>query len=114
MRFHWQQFSPGEKEALLRHFVLHKRNATVSAEKVCQALKNTHYLTCVSPGNGATLVEFVSAKPGIRAGVAVSDDLTDGIYQAALRAFGLELEEEPLPAEKKSRATRKAGRVVHV
>src|SRR5687767_10400177 len=106
MRVYWQQFSPGEKEAMLRHYILHEKNASVSPEKVCQAMQQTHFLACVSPGGGPSLVEFVSSKPGVPAGKAIAQDLTDGIYQAALRATGVDLEEEA----PRSRRTRRAGK----
>ncbi len=113
MRVHWRQFSPGEKKALLRHYVFHKRAASVSAEKVCEAMQETHFLSCVSPAGGRTLVEFVSSRPGVRQGAAIADDLTDGIYQAALRAYGVDLDDEK-PKKIKTRATRKAGKHRHV
>ncbi len=113
MTLHWHQFSPGEKEALVRHYVFHKQNAMVTAEKICEAMQKTHFLACISPGSGPTLVEFVSSKPGVRAGTAVAEDLTDGIYRAALRAFGVDLEDDK-PTHKNTRATRKAGKHRHV
>jgi len=112
MRVHWHQFSPGEKEALVRHYVLHKRKAAVTAERICEAMQETHFLACVSPGGGRTLVEFVSSRPGIQAGAAIGTDLTDGIYQAALRAYGIDLDDKP--TQKKTGATRKAGKHRHV
>jgi hypothetical protein len=111
MIVHWQQFSPGEKDALLRHFVLHTQRASVTAEKVCKVMQQTHFFTCVSPAGGRTLVEFVSGKPGAKPGAAIAEDLTEGIYQAALRAYGVELADERKP---KSKATRKAGNHRHV
>jgi hypothetical protein len=113
MRVQWQQFSPGEKEALLKHYVFHRVDVQVSPEKVCQAMQNTHFLACVSPGNGSTLVEFISSRSGTPTGAAISNDLTDGIYQAALRAYGVDLECNP-PSKPKPGPVRRDGKVHHV
>jgi len=97
---------------LLRHYILHQNKGQVSPEKVCQVMKETHFLTCVSPGNGKTLVEFVSSCAGSNTGAAISNDLDDGIYKAALRAQGLELVDEL--GQAKTGPVRKAGKVSHV
>lgn len=112
MRLQWQQFSPAEKEAILRHYILHQKSGQVSPEKVCQVMRETHFLTCVSPGNGKTLVEFVSSGAGANTGAAIASDLTEGIYKAALRAQGVELVDDP--NQPKSGPTRQAGKVTHL
>ena len=44
MKFYWEQLSPREREALLRHFLLRKPlDAPVTAEDVCAALEKNPY-----------------------------------------------------------------------
>src|SRR5688500_13832158 len=94
MKFDWQQLSPRERDALLRHFLM-KRNmdAPVSAEKVCAALHKAHYLSCFTNPDGRAIFRFVTTAKGVRSGASVSDELADGIYKAALRARGVEVED---------------------
>ena len=103
MRMHWQQFSPAEKEALLGHFVLHQPKEPVSAEKVWREMQKTHFLSCVSAVGGSAVIGFGPSAPGGQGGVAVSEDITEGIYIAALRAAGVDLVDG---TPEKSRATR--------
>jgi hypothetical protein len=94
MKFYWQQLSPKEREVLLRHFLL-KRNldAPVTAERVCAALQKTHSLSCHTSAQGKAVIQFVTHKAGVRSGTSLADDLAEGIYKAALRAKGVELED---------------------
>ena len=105
MRMHWQQFSPAEKEALLRHFVLHQPQEPVSPEKVWREMQKTHFLSCVSAVGGAAVIDFGPSRPGKLGGVAVSEDITEGIYIAALRAAGVDLDDG---SPKKARPARAA------
>jgi hypothetical protein len=107
MRFDWQQLSPGEREALLRHFLLNKKNAPVTAERVCAAMQKTHYMSCHTTAEGKTVIQFVTTAPRpigessakstlagpTRAGVSLSDDVAEGIYKAALRAKGVQVDD---------------------
>ena len=99
MRFDWQQLSPGEREALLRHFLLNKKNAPVTAERVCAAMQKTLYMSCQTTAEGKTVIQFLTAAPRensgkpVRAGVSLSDDVAEGIYKAALRAKGVQVDD---------------------
>jgi hypothetical protein len=94
MKFDWQQLSPREREALLRHFLLkRKMDGPVTAEKVCAALHKTHYLSCYAKADGKAVFRFVTTAKGVRSGMSMSDELTDGIYKAALRAKGVDVED---------------------
>ena len=53
MRFDWQQLSPGERDVLLRHFLLKSTvKAPVTPEKVCAVMEKTHYLSCFTNEEG--------------------------------------------------------------
>ena len=94
MKFYWEQLSPREREALLRHFLLRKRfDAPVTAEGVCAALQKTHSLSCHSNKEGKLVFQFVTVARGARSGASLADDFSDGIFKAALRATGVELED---------------------
>ena len=42
MRYDWRQLSPGEKEALLRHFVLHQpTHSPVTVEQIYETMQRT-------------------------------------------------------------------------
>src|SRR5688572_10418258 len=94
MKFYWEQLSPNEREMLLRHFLLKQRNAPVTAEGVCAALQKTHSLSCYSSKDGKLVFQFVTARRGARTGASLADDFSEGIYKAALRAKGVEVEDE--------------------
>lgn len=93
MKFDWQQLSPREREALLRHFLLKRKNVPVTAEKVCAALHATHYLSCYSNPDGKAIFRFVHTAKGARSGASVAENLTDGIFKAALRTKGIQVED---------------------
>ena len=94
MKFYWEQLSPREREALLRHFLLRKRlDAPVTAEGVCAALQKTHSLSCYSNKEGKIVFQFVSSARGARSGTSLAEDFSEGIYKAALRAKGVELDD---------------------
>src|SRR5262249_55779497 len=94
MRFDWQQLSPGERDVLLRHFLLKSTvKAPVTPEKVCAVMEKTHYLSCFTNEEGKAVIQFVTTKKGVRSGVSTSENLTEGIFKAALRAKGIELED---------------------
>jgi hypothetical protein len=86
--------SPREREALLRHFLLRKRLDTpVTAEGVCAALQKTHSLSCYSNKEGKIVFQFVTTARGSKSGASLADDFSEGIYKAALRAKGVEVED---------------------
>jgi hypothetical protein len=94
MKFYWEQLSPREREALLRHFLLRKRlDAPVTAEGVCAALQKTHSLSCHSNKEGKIVFQFVTSARGARSGASLAEDFSEGIYKAALRAKGVEVED---------------------
>jgi hypothetical protein len=94
MKFYWEQLSPREREALLRHFLLRKPlDAPVTAEGVCAALQKTHSLSCYSSKEGKLVFQFVTTARGSRSGASLAEDFSDGIYKAALRAKGIEVED---------------------
>ena len=94
MKFYWEQLSPREREALLRHFLLHRRTeAPITAEQVCAALQRTHYLSLRTKQDGRAVFRFVTTAKGARSGASVADKLTEGIYKAALRAKGVQVED---------------------
>jgi hypothetical protein len=94
MKFYWEQLSPREREALLRHFLLRKPlDAPVTAEGVCAALQKTHALSCHSNKEGKLVFQFVTTARGARSGASLADDFSEGIYKAALRAKGVEVED---------------------
>lgn len=94
MKFNWQQLSPRERDALLRHFLMKRQmDAPVTATKICAALHDTHYLSCFTKPDGKAVLRFVTTAKGARSGSSISDDLSDGIYKAALRAKGVQVED---------------------
>jgi hypothetical protein len=94
MKFDWQQLSPCERDALLRHFLLkRKKDVTVTAEKICAALKQTHYLAFNTDNDGKAIFRFVRTHKGAQSGASVADNLNEGIFKAALRAKGVKLED---------------------
>ena len=93
MKFYWEQLSPNEREMLLRHFLLKQRNTPVTAEGVCAALQKTHSLSCYSSKDGKLVFQFVTARRGARTGASLADDFSEGIFKAALRAKGVEVED---------------------
>lgn len=94
MKFYWEQLSPREREALLRHFLLKKRmDAPVTAEGVCAALQKTHSLSCYSNQEGKLVFQFVTTERGARTGASLAEDVSEGIFKAALRAKGVEVED---------------------
>lgn len=93
MRFDWQQLSPRERQVLVRHFLFRAdMPASVTPEKVCAVMQRTHQLTCYTTKDGKAVIEFVT-KRGVRAGVSTAETFTDGIFKAALRAKGVDLED---------------------
>lgn len=111
MKFVWQQLSPGEREALLRHVLL-KRAAEgpVTAEKVCAALHKTHSLSCFTESQGKVYFRFEmtakAVRSGARSGVSLSEEFADGIYKAALRAKGVHVEDGFRIARNRARSSR--------
>ncbi len=98
MKFYWEQLSPREREALLRHFLLRKRlDAPVTAEGVCAALQKTHSLSCFSNKEGKLIFQFVTTRRGSKSGASLAEDFSEGIYKAALRAKGVEVEDGMSP-----------------
>jgi len=93
MRFDWQQLSPGERQILVRHFLLRPNgSAPVTPERVCAVMQKTHQLTCYMSKDGKAVIEFVT-KRGMRTGVSTAETLTEGIFKAALRARGVDVED---------------------
>jgi hypothetical protein len=93
MKIYWEQLSPGEREVLMRHVLLKKRDVPVTAEGVCAALQKTHSLSCHSSKEGKLVFQFLTTRRGARTGKSLADDFQDGIYKAALRAKGLLVED---------------------
>lgn len=93
MKIYWEQLSPRERDVLLRHFLLHRRDVPVTAEGVCAELRKTHSLSCHSSKEGKLVFEFVTTQRGARTGSSLAEDFADGIYKAALRAKGLQVED---------------------
>lgn len=94
MKYYWEQLSPREREVLLRHFLLQRRNDTpVTAEGVCAALQKTHALSCYSNKEGKLVFQFVTTARGARSGASLAEDVSEGIFKAALRAKGVEVED---------------------
>jgi len=108
MKFYWEQLSPNEREMLLRHFLLKQRNTPVTAEGVCAALQKTHSLSCHSNKDGKLVFQFVTARRGARTGASLADDFSEGIFKAALRAKGVEVEDPHEAQLAPRRATRLA------
>jgi hypothetical protein len=107
MKFYWEQLSPREREALLRHFLLKKRldESPVTAEGVCAALQKTHSLSCYSNKEGKLVFQFVTMARGARSGASQAEDFSEGIYKAALRAKGVEVEDGLVVGAAASRRT---------
>lgn len=94
MKFYWDQLSPRERDILLRHFLLKERMDTpVTAEGVCAALQKTHTLSCHSSKEGKFVFQFITMSRGARTGASLDEDVTEGIFKAALRAKGVEVED---------------------
>jgi hypothetical protein len=114
MKFFWQQLSPGEKEALLRHVLLKQQRVQgpVTAEKVCAALQKTHSLSCFTQPEGKVHFRFEmtakTVRSGARSGVSLSDEFADGIYKAALRAKGVQVEDGFRAARNRGKSPRLA------
>jgi hypothetical protein len=114
MKFVWQQLSPGERDALLRHVLLKQQpvQGPVTAEKVCAALQETHSLSCYTQPEGKVHFRFEMTarkiRTGARSSVSLSDELADGIYKAALRAKGVQVEDGFSAARNRSKTPRLA------
>jgi hypothetical protein len=94
MKFYWDQLSPRERDILLRHFLLKKKMDTpVTAEGVCAALQKTHTLSCQSSKEGKFVFQFITMSRSARTGSSLDEDVTEGIFKAALRAKGVEVED---------------------
>ena len=93
MKFYWEQLSPRERDVMLRHFLLKRRDVPVTAEGVCAALQKTHSLSCFSSKEGKLVFQFVTTERGARTGASLAEDFSDGIYKAALRAKGVQVED---------------------
>lgn len=91
MKLDWQQLSPRERDTALRHYIFHdKLNSAVTAQKICEEMSRTHFLLCDKAPGRSSVFRFVAGK-GRTAGIAVSEDVTEGIYKAALRALGVNI-----------------------
>lgn len=93
MKFYWEQLSPRERDVLLRHFLLKRKDTPVTAEGVCAALQKTHSLSCYSSKEGKLVFQFVTSERGARTGASLAEDFSEGIYKAALRAKGVQVED---------------------
>lgn len=93
MKIYWEQLSPRERDVLLRHFLLKRRDEPVTAEGVCAALQKTHSLSCYSSKEGKLVFQFITTQRGARTGASLAEDFQEGIYKAALRAKGLQVED---------------------
>lgn len=95
MRYDWRQLSPREKDALLRHFILHEHttNTPVTPEEIYEAMQRTHFLSCTPAGEKGkgSVFQFLPGSTGKKKGAAVAEDTVDGIYKAALRSSGVDL-----------------------
>lgn len=103
MRYDWRQLSPREKDALLRHFVLHQHtNTPVTPEKIYETMQRTHFLSCTPAKGKESIFQFLPGSSGKATGAAVAEDTVDGIYKAALRSSGVEVFDagEPRPLER--------------
>jgi hypothetical protein len=107
MKLDWQQLSPKERETALKHYVLHdKIDSQVTAQKIWEEMSQTHFLFCDQSLDGPAVFQFIPGK-GKRTGLATSHDLNEGIYKAALRALGVDVEdrrEGGLPQQVRSAA----------
>jgi hypothetical protein len=112
MKLDWQQLSPRERDTALRHYIFHdKLDSAVTAQKICEEMSRTHFLLCDKASGRSSVFRFVAGK-GKGAGVAVSDDVCDGIYKAALRALGVDLSDRrETPPPIAARSNRTASRV---
>jgi len=93
MKIYWEQLSPGEREVLLRTFLLKRRDEPVTAEGVCAALCKTHSLSCHSSRGGKLVFQFVTTRRGVPTGSSQAEEFCEGIYKAALRAKGFQVED---------------------
>jgi len=55
-------------------------------------MRKSHHLTCHTTYDGKAVIEFVT-KRGVRAGVSTAETFTEGIFKAALRATGIQVED---------------------
>ena len=101
MRYDWRQLSPGEKDALLRHFILHQPTSTpVTPERIYETMQRTHFLSCSPAGKKESIFQFLPGSSGKQTGSAVAEDTVEGIYKAALRTSGVDLFD---PGEQRAR-----------
>ena len=113
MRFDWQQLSPGERQILVRHFLLRPNaSSPVTPEKVCTVMQKTHQLTCYMSKDGKAVIEFVT-KRGIRAGISTAETFTEGIFKAALRARGVEVDDGSIARLNREPRHQQHGTLVH-
>ena len=91
MKYDWRQLSPGEKDALLRHFILHQKSVSVTPEKIYETMQRTHFLSCAPAAQGGSVFQFLPGSTTKSCGSAVAEDTVDGIYKAALRTSGVDL-----------------------
>lgn len=102
MRYDWRQFSPGEKDALLRHFILHQRTKSpVTVEQIYERMQETHFLSCTPAEEGGSVFQFLPGSTGKQSGAAIAEDTVEGIFKAALRTSGIDLYD---PREQRARA----------
>jgi hypothetical protein len=103
MKFDWQQLSPQERQTLVRH-VLFRPNATapVTPENVCEVMQKTHQLTCYTR-DGKAVIEFVTRR-GTATVASTAETFTEGIFKAALRARGVDVEDgtQKAPARRRT------------
>jgi hypothetical protein len=93
MRFDWQQLSPRERQVLVRHVLFRPNSgAPVTPERVCAVMQKTHQLTCYTTKDGKAVIEFVT-KRGEGTAVSTAETFTEGIFKAALRAKGVDVED---------------------
>lgn len=93
MRFDWQQLSPRERQVLVRHVLFRSRAVTlVTPESVCAVMQKTHQLTCYTTKDGKAVIEFVTRR-GANSVVSTAETFSEGIFKAALRAKGVEVED---------------------
>ena len=103
MRFDWQQLSPREQQVLVRHFLLRPDGAAqVTPEKVCAVMQKTHQLSCYTTKEGKAVIEFTTRR-GARSIKSTADTFTEGIFKAALRAKGVNVEDDGMSRHPRSK-----------